>query len=64
MPSAPINGINLYYETQGSGDDVFVFAHGAGGNHLSWWNQVPAFAERGESATDAEVEAVLGHRAK
>ena len=51
MPSAPINGINLYYETQGSGDEVFVFAHGAGGNHLSWWNQVPAFAERGRVVT-------------
>ena len=23
-----------------------VFAHGAGGNHLSWWQQVPAFSDR------------------
>ncbi|MBI3783162.1 MAG: alpha/beta fold hydrolase, partial [Deltaproteobacteria bacterium] len=25
---------------------VLVFAHGAGGNHLSWWQQVPHFAPR------------------
>lgn len=46
MPFAPINGIDLYYETHGSGEQTVVFAHGAGGNHLSWWNQVPVFAER------------------
>ena len=23
-----------------------VFIHGAGGSHLSWWQQVPAFADR------------------
>ena len=51
MPTAAINGINLYYETHGSGDEAFVFAHGAGGNHLSWWNQAPAFAERGRVVT-------------
>jgi 3-oxoadipate enol-lactonase len=46
MPFAPINGIELYYEEHGSGEQTVVFAHGAGGNHLSWWNQVPLFAER------------------
>ncbi len=51
MPSAHINGINLYYESHGEGDEVFVFAHGAGGNHMSWWNQVPAFAARGRVIT-------------
>ncbi|MGE3075897.1 MAG: alpha/beta fold hydrolase [Dehalococcoidia bacterium] len=51
MPNAPINGIDLYYETYGEGDEAFVFAHGAGGNHMSWWNQVPAFAERGRVVT-------------
>jgi 3-oxoadipate enol-lactonase len=44
MPFAPINGIDLYYETHGSGP-ALVFAHGGGGNHLSWWQQVPAFAQ-------------------
>lgn len=45
MPTAHINGIELYYEAHGKGP-VVVFAHGAGGNHLSWWNQVPAFRDR------------------
>lgn len=44
MPFAPVNGINLYYESHGSGAAV-VFAHGAGGNHLSWWQQVPEFSK-------------------
>jgi 3-oxoadipate enol-lactonase len=35
----------IYYETTGSGP-ALVFAHGLGGNHLSWWQQVPAFADR------------------
>jgi 3-oxoadipate enol-lactonase len=46
MPFVSVNGIDLYYENHGSGDQAVVFAHGAGGNHLSWWNQVPVFAER------------------
>jgi 3-oxoadipate enol-lactonase len=45
VPFAPINGIQLYYESHGKGPAV-VFAHGAGGNHLSWWQQVPYFARR------------------
>ena len=45
MPSAEINGAQLYYEDQGKGFPV-VFAHGAGGNHLSWWQQVPEFSRR------------------
>lgn len=43
MPKAPVNGIELYYESHGEGPAV-VFAHGAGGNHLSWWQQVPIFS--------------------
>lgn len=43
MPYAPINGIDIYYEEHGKGPPV-VFAHGAGGNHLSWWQQVPEFS--------------------
>ncbi len=35
----------IYYETTGSGP-ALVFAHGLGGNHLSWWQQVPAFSDR------------------
>jgi pimeloyl-ACP methyl ester carboxylesterase len=44
MPFAPVNGINIYYESHGKGPHV-LFAHGQGGNHLSWWRQVPFFAK-------------------
>lgn len=33
----------LYYEVSGSGP-ALLFAHGLGGNHLSWWQQVAHFA--------------------
>ena len=42
MASVSVNGIDLYYEVHGEGP-VVVFLHGTGGNHLSWWQQVPAF---------------------
>ncbi|MBI3796998.1 MAG: alpha/beta hydrolase [Deltaproteobacteria bacterium] len=44
MPFVETNGINLYYEIHGQGP-VVVLAHPGGGNHLSWWQQVPAFAQ-------------------
>jgi 3-oxoadipate enol-lactonase len=43
MGYAHINGIDLYYEEHGKGFPI-VLAHGAGGNHLSWWQQVPSFS--------------------
>lgn len=49
MPSAPAPGCDIYYELHGrkpAGAPAIVFAHGAGGNHLSWWQQVPHFLER------------------
>lgn len=45
MPYASINGADLFYESHGAGDAIF-FAHGRGGNHLSWWQQVAAFQDR------------------
>src|SRR5712664_4892480 len=39
------DGFRLYYEDTGGAAPTVVFLHGAGGNHLSWWQQVPAFAE-------------------
>jgi 3-oxoadipate enol-lactonase len=42
MPYANVNGARLYYQQSGRGDDL-VFLHGAGGNHLSWWQQVAEF---------------------
>ena len=43
MPTAPINGIEMYYEVHGSGLPI-VFAHGRGGNHFSWWQQLADFS--------------------
>jgi 3-oxoadipate enol-lactonase len=39
------SGAEIYYELSGSGPAI-VFAHGLGGNHLSWWQQVPYFSQR------------------
>ena len=45
MPKAPINGIELYYESHGDESAAaIIFAHGRGGNHMSWWQQVAAFS--------------------
>jgi 3-oxoadipate enol-lactonase len=38
-------GFRLFYEDTGGDAPAVLFLHGAGGNHLSWWQQVPVFAE-------------------
>ena len=43
MPYAKNGDINIYYETHGERGPALVFAHGAGGNATSWWQQVPVF---------------------
>lgn len=53
IPTAPrrISGTldlresEIYYEVTGTGP-ALVFAHGLGGNHLSWWQQIPHFCDR------------------
>lgn len=45
MPYLERPGARLYYEVAGAGPPL-VFAHGLGGNHISWWQQVPAFRDR------------------
>jgi 3-oxoadipate enol-lactonase len=45
MPRARVNGADLYYEEHGTGP-ALVFVHGGGGNHLSWWQQIPVFAQQ------------------
>lgn len=43
MPYAKNGDISIYYETHGEAGPALVFAHGAGGNATSWWQQVPVF---------------------
>ena len=45
MPFARVNNIDLFFESHGTGPAI-VFLHGRGGNHLSWWQQVPHFQAR------------------
>ena len=48
MPSVSVNGIDLFYDEQNPNEleDTVVFLHGAGGNHMSWWQQVPLFRQQ------------------
>jgi 3-oxoadipate enol-lactonase len=49
MPFVSSDDCSLYYEAHGPAPGTapaIVFAHGAGGNHLSWWQQVPHFCDR------------------
>ena len=41
-PAAPAE-FTLFHEEYGEGPPV-VFAHGAGGTHMSWWKQIPTFS--------------------
>jgi 3-oxoadipate enol-lactonase len=45
MPFLEVPGARIYYEVTGAGPPL-VFAHGLGGNHLSWWQQLSAFEDR------------------
>jgi 3-oxoadipate enol-lactonase len=42
MPTVRSTGAEIYYEAVGEGPAI-LFAHGAGGNAASWWQQVPEF---------------------
>src|SRR5579863_492139 len=45
LTSAKLGDFSLYYEVHGSGPAV-VLAHGAGGTHMSWWQQVPVLSQK------------------
>ena len=45
LTSAPIGSFKLFYEVHGDGPTV-IFAHGSGGTHMSWWQQVPVLSKR------------------
>ncbi|MDE0660443.1 MAG: alpha/beta hydrolase [Gammaproteobacteria bacterium] len=45
MPYATSEETSIYYDSYGDPDcPAIVFAHGAGGNAASWWQQVPEFS--------------------
>ena len=66
MPYYAAGQSRLYYEEAGEGGLAVVLAHGVGGNHASWFNQVPtlsgkfrtiAFDHRGFGNSD-DVEGI------
>lgn len=49
----PSTEFDLYHEVYGEGPPV-VFAHGAGGTHMSWWKQIPTFSQEFTCITYAQ----------
>lgn len=45
MPWLTLSDADIFYEVRGAGP-ALVFAHGLGGCHASWWQQVGHFADR------------------
>ncbi len=45
MPTARVNGVDLYYEETGQGFPL-VWSHEFGGDHRSWEQQVRYFGRR------------------
>lgn len=45
MATVRVHGTSIYYEAHGAGPTV-VFAHGVGGNTLSWFQQLPELSRR------------------
>jgi 3-oxoadipate enol-lactonase len=44
MPFTRFDEAEIYFETYGEGPAV-IFVHGSGGNHLSWWRQIPTLSQ-------------------
>ena len=50
LETVSLGDFDLYYEVHGEGPPV-VFAHGVGGTHLSWWQQIPAMSDHFQCVT-------------
>ena len=66
MPHLPLDdGCNLYFEVHGPPPGTapaVLLAHGAGGNALVWWQQIPAFRARYTTiAFGTDTLALLDH---
>ena len=47
MAAVRSGSVDIHYDTYENGERTWIaFAHGAGGNAASWWQQVPRFYER------------------
>ena len=45
MPSIFVNGVNLYYEEHGAGEETIVFAHGLLWSHKMFEAQISALSQ-------------------
>ena len=62
MAKVEVNGITMEYQRQGPdavGRETIIFAHGAGGNLLSWFQQIPYFSRQYHCITFSHRE--FGH---
>ena len=45
LSAAKLDNFEMYFEVHGDGPAV-ILAHGAGGTHMSWWQQVPVLSQK------------------